>query len=237
MGTTYNPAIVTDGLVLCLDAANKRSYPGTGTTWSDLAGSNDGAMQNMTASNFSSNNGGVLSFDGTNEHVNFGNLESLSNISVQMNVRVLSNPGTFRSFIGSRQIGVNDHYSGIVIDMRGDSTANFSVCSVEGSFVQSSSDMMISSVDFGVWCNICVTVSSSTVTMYLNGLEESSLARTNYYSSTISMQDLQIGRRPYQGGTHNMRINADMSNVSIYNRAITSGEVRQNFESTAGRYI
>ena len=36
MGTTYNPAIVTDGLVLCLDAANKRSYPGTGTTWSDL---------------------------------------------------------------------------------------------------------------------------------------------------------------------------------------------------------
>lgn len=35
MGVGYNPRIVTDGLVLCLDAANKRSYPGSGTTWID----------------------------------------------------------------------------------------------------------------------------------------------------------------------------------------------------------
>ena len=39
MGTAYNPTIVTDGLVLCLDAANSRSYPKSGTAWSDLAGS------------------------------------------------------------------------------------------------------------------------------------------------------------------------------------------------------
>ena len=37
MGTSYNPRIVTDGLVLCLDAAIKRSYPGAGTTWTDLS--------------------------------------------------------------------------------------------------------------------------------------------------------------------------------------------------------
>ena len=38
MGVNYNPKIVTDGLVLCLDAANKRSYPGSGSTWNDLSG-------------------------------------------------------------------------------------------------------------------------------------------------------------------------------------------------------
>ena len=38
MGVTYNPRIVTDGLVLALDAANPKSYPGSGTTWNDLSG-------------------------------------------------------------------------------------------------------------------------------------------------------------------------------------------------------
>ena len=44
MGVTYNNRIVTDGLVLCLDAASKRSYPGTGTTWTDLKGDNNGSF-------------------------------------------------------------------------------------------------------------------------------------------------------------------------------------------------
>ena len=38
MGTYYNPRIVTDGLVLALDAGNAKSYPGSGTTWTDLSG-------------------------------------------------------------------------------------------------------------------------------------------------------------------------------------------------------
>ena len=38
MGTNYNPQIVTSGLVLALDAANPKSYPGSGTAWNDLSG-------------------------------------------------------------------------------------------------------------------------------------------------------------------------------------------------------
>ena len=41
MGIAYNPKIVTDGLVLALDAANPKSYPGTGSTWFDLSGRNN----------------------------------------------------------------------------------------------------------------------------------------------------------------------------------------------------
>ena len=53
MGLSHSPRIVTDGLVLCLDAANKRSYPGAGTTWTDLtANKNNGTLTNMT-DNFS----------------------------------------------------------------------------------------------------------------------------------------------------------------------------------------
>ena len=46
MATRYSPRIVTDGLVLCLDAANSRSYPGTGTNWADLVRSRQGVMTN-----------------------------------------------------------------------------------------------------------------------------------------------------------------------------------------------
>jgi len=62
-------AIVQDGLVLNLDAGVDASYGGSGTTWTDLKGSNDGTFINMDAANFSNDNGGLLSFDGTNEYL------------------------------------------------------------------------------------------------------------------------------------------------------------------------
>ena len=72
MSLNHSPAIVTDGLVLCLDAANVRSYPKTGTVWTDLATSKvNGTLTNMT-DNFSTDNAGSLTFDGANEHVNCG---------------------------------------------------------------------------------------------------------------------------------------------------------------------
>ena len=46
MGTSYNTNIVTDGLVGCWDAGNRRSYPGAGATWTDLAGGNNGTLTN-----------------------------------------------------------------------------------------------------------------------------------------------------------------------------------------------
>ena len=66
MGVTYNNRIVTDGLVLCLDAASKRSYPGTGTAWTDLKGGNNVTLTNGPV--FDSGNGGSVGFDGANDY-------------------------------------------------------------------------------------------------------------------------------------------------------------------------
>ena len=68
MSLSHSPLIVRDGLVLCLDAANPRSYPKSGTTWSDLKGSNNCVLTNMNASNFNQDGKGSLTFDGTNEY-------------------------------------------------------------------------------------------------------------------------------------------------------------------------
>jgi hypothetical protein len=65
------PNIVTDGLVLYLDAANQKSYPGTGTTWNDLSGNgNNGTLVNGPT--FNSDNNGSIVFDGVDDYVNFG---------------------------------------------------------------------------------------------------------------------------------------------------------------------
>ena len=64
MGLSHSPRIVTNGLVLCVDAANPRSYPGAGTAWTDLSKQgNNGTLTNSPT--FSRNNGGRFSFDGS----------------------------------------------------------------------------------------------------------------------------------------------------------------------------
>ena len=66
MGLAHSPRIVTDGLVLCLDAGNTKSYPGSGTTWTDLSGNgNTGTLTNGVG--YSGDNLGSLSFDGVND--------------------------------------------------------------------------------------------------------------------------------------------------------------------------
>ena len=68
MSTRYNPSIVRDNLVLYLDAANTKSYPGSGTTWKDISGKgNNGTLTNGPT--FDSNNLGSIDFDGVNDHV------------------------------------------------------------------------------------------------------------------------------------------------------------------------
>ncbi len=70
MSYINGPTIVRDGLVLCLDAGNSKSYPGSGTTWTDLSGNrNNGTLTNGPT--FNSDNGGSIVFDGANDYVQF----------------------------------------------------------------------------------------------------------------------------------------------------------------------
>ena len=69
MGCSSGPDIIQDGLVFCLDAASLRSYPKTGTSWTDLKNSKVGSFVNMTSSNFSEDNGGCINFGGTNGYI------------------------------------------------------------------------------------------------------------------------------------------------------------------------
>ena len=76
MGLDHSPIIVTDGLSLYLDAANSRSYSGTGLSVYDLSGSGNTSLL-INGPTYSSSNLGYFVLDGTNDYVN---VNSLANI-------------------------------------------------------------------------------------------------------------------------------------------------------------
>jgi hypothetical protein len=78
MAFNYSPKVVTDGLVLYLDAANPNSYVSGSTTWRDISrGGSNGTLINGPT--YSSANGGSIVFDGTNDYVNCGDILNYSN--------------------------------------------------------------------------------------------------------------------------------------------------------------
>ena len=79
MGVFAGPEVVEDGLVLALDAGNTKSYPGSGTTWTDLSGNgNNGTLTNGPT--YSSSNGGSIVFDGVNDFVDISNSFQVSTV-------------------------------------------------------------------------------------------------------------------------------------------------------------
>lgn len=101
MALAHNPKIVTDGLVLCLDAANPKSYPGSGTVWSDLSGNgNNGTLVNGVG--YNSNNGGYLTFDGSNDGGGSGNFGGGGISSIQLYNRALTESEIQQNFEAMR---------------------------------------------------------------------------------------------------------------------------------------
>ena len=70
MAVNYQSSIVTSGLVLCLDAVDRKSYPGTGTAWIDRSGNRNNATL-VNSLSYNTNNSGTLVFDGVDDYADF----------------------------------------------------------------------------------------------------------------------------------------------------------------------
>jgi hypothetical protein len=233
------PAIVTNGLVLNLDAGFTPSYPTTGTTWYDLGpGGGSGSLYNGTT--FNSSNGGSIAFDGTNDFGSFptGNLPS-GNSEISFNCWIKWN-GTYSTIYGDFIIGYgNDQGPNLVplIIIRATNKASLEFGS--GSGVVNSS----TSITSGSWVNISATYDKSFNKIYING----SLDGTTAYSSA----SIQLsGSNGTNGGIGTIfsvygnlstparygAFNGNVSLVQIYNRALSAAEVLQNYNAQKGRF-
>ena len=223
MAISYNPSSVTSGLVLCLDAANSKSYPGSGTTWTDLSGNgNTGTLVNGVG--YNSGNLGSLSFDGVDDYVTTGKV--LVPITGQFHIEgwvYLNNTNTVKLFVTQ----YNNPDDAGRFQCLFQSNGTISMFDGVGSMVGTSP-----SYSANVWTYVAFQRDSSNLcNIFVNGTKATTGATD---TTTLENTNTIIGTRgSNQAGTW---FNGRMSNVRIYNRALTATEIQQNFNATRSRY-
>ena len=229
------PNIVKNGLVLWLDAANTKSYPGSGTTWTDMSGNNNsGSLVNGPT--FSSANNGSIVFDGTNDTVSI--TKPNPNIAgyISLCTWIKFNNYNTGSADGPVIMHKGNHYT---IQLRASSGIDY------WSYADSS---LYSYATFGfrqapglyqtnTWMNLVVTKDSlNTVTLYKNGVLLD--ARTNF-GSAIIQRNTTLFLSGYSDTDTNPTIgllNGNIAQTQIYNRALSQAEVQQNYNATKARF-
>ena len=222
MALGHGPTVVTDGLVLALDAGDTNSYPGSGSAWYDISSSQSSGNIESDPT-FSSNNGGYFDFDGTDDVIDFrfgqnGPDLTLSTITVSAWVNfdsatwVMGNGAQFR-------IRLNGTAIGFWIRELNDGGAN--------ELTSPSSTMST-----GEWGNVVGTYDGTNQKIYHNGVE---VASTNPGLGFLDAgsNNLAIGESYYGS---NQFFNGKLSATSIYNRALTASEIKQNFNALRGRF-
>ena len=240
MAIFYNPRTITDGLVLCLDAANTKSYPGSGTTWTDLSGNgNTGTLVNGVG--YNSGNLGSLSFDKIDDHISVIPINRLTTttLDIWFNTSSVSantgtrqylytqqrNPPTLAGFTYQERQGI--HIAGNVFHFQYLNTDNTDIT------LQS-----ISTISANTWYNFVVTLDGTTPKMYLNGVELTTTilsGKTNTTSKAITVNQAFVGRRGDNQG--NDYFGGNIASVKDYNRALTAAEIQQNYNALKSRYI
>ena len=233
MAINAGPKIVEDGLVFCVDAANKKSYPRTGTVWTDLtANKNNGTLTNMT-NNFSTDGAGSLTFDGTNDYV--ACVQSFSRNQTQLTI---SSWVKFNNFTTSRAIYVetkNDVSSRIDLAVTTSQGIRFAGRDDDSDSFTQFAISATSLINTDVWYNIVGVYDplNTNNNVYLNSVNVTSLSLNlgdGFPDTTSATQ--RIGNN----GPNTGYMNGNIALVQIYNRALSAEEVLKNYNATKWRF-
>lgn len=227
MALYHSPQITTSGLTLYLDAANPRSYPGSGTTWFDLSGNgNNGTLTNGPT--FNSANSGVISFDGVNDYSIHPSISLDSSLSVSCFARLqgsLFSPGVILSNCDVLGTSIGFHLEAWTVGPRWGV-----LWGTNPYFRPQTSDLII----LNTWYYLCVVRSGSignwNTKFYINSNIVFDIT-TNI--NPASNNSVSIGRA---GSFNAQYFPGQISNISIYNRPLSNQEIRQNFNATRGRF-
>ena len=241
MAFRYSPKIVTDGLVLCVDAANTKSYPLSGIYWNDLSlSNNDGELKNSPS--FSSSNNGFFSFDGVGDYVDFGNYLKINGSSaVSFSTWLYVSTNSLKLIFTRYNTSSNTRIADYIGVFPGSSNM------IPGIYIGTTSDYIYwssttESFILNKWNHLVFTIDnpSTNVKCYVNGVEVSltsiqSGTPPTSFNSTISNRYWKIGSSiPLSGIASYYDFN--ISNLLIYNKKLTSTEVLQIFNSTKSRF-
>ena len=216
--------IVTTGLQLHLDAGNAASYPGTGSTWTDLIGSKAFTLYNTPT--YSSSNGGYLNFvPGSSQYAaSSTSLSSLSNWTVEAwHYFTNTNSGSLPCIVTEQYPGST---SKINFSLGSDTTGGLQNGFWDGGW-HTTSPYTLST---NTWNHIIGTYDGTTIKLFVNNTLAYSTAYTG--TSTTSQAGIVLMRRwdnpEFWGGR--------LSVVRIYNSALTTPQIDQNFQAQRSRF-
>jgi hypothetical protein len=230
---SYGPRIVTDGLVLCLDAADRNSYPGSGTNWGDLSGNgNTGTLVNGVG--YSGSNLGSFTFDGGNDYITTSYDLSWNNTN-SMSLFLTLTPSNItqkRPIIGKGPSAWEWQLNQIEDDLElvywnnAGGHSNGPITKIIGVFENNTP------ISVGiVWNHI-----DNKHYFYKNGTYIGQNTWTNASINQNRTTGINIGGNIYAwslGGSFWLGI---IHNVTIYNRSLTAQEIQQNYQATKGRF-
>ena len=232
-GFANNAPIVTDGLVFYVDAGNSKSYPGSGTTLSDLVGESTGSMVNMNNTNYSSVNGGLFQFDGVNERFDLSTniFNGLSNSGITFgawfNIDSVSGihtiTGAWTNTIANDQV---------TLALLSNSTIVFAVAdgSTGESGVASST-----ALSTNIWYYVVGTWNiNRTINIYINGLFNTTGTQTGNGYNSSSTATFRIGA---QVTGQSRYFNGKVAQVQTYNRVLSDAEILQNYNALKNRFV
>lgn len=228
------PTIITDGLVLNLDAGNTSSYPGSGTTWTDLSG-NGFNVTLVNSPTFDSANGGSIVFDGTNDYgkneADYNTLDFAgSSFSICMWINRIGNVTAAEEILihkesgisptGGYQFAVDGTTGAYALRVRASSNANETFTGNSGV------------IPTGSWVFLCVTYNGSTITGYINGIFDSNTSTT---ISSIGSTNNPLGICGTFLG-YVPSTNYKIASINLYNRALSASEILQNYNALKSRF-
>jgi hypothetical protein len=221
--------ITTNGLVLYFDAGNLDSYPGTGTIWYDLMGNINGDLINGVG--FSTANGGVLTFDGVDDFIQYTSLLNVGNtFTVNCWIKPTAN---------TRQTIVSNGYpystnKGFFMACPGNNSTDLFISLGQDQKLAVSNTGMVTT---GAWQMVTARVNgaSELIKLYINGVE------VTYSTQTDANITLQYDTGVFTTGCRNGvaaddRLYSNFATLQIYNRALSTTEITQNYNYFKGRF-
>jgi hypothetical protein len=220
----YQGPIVTDSIRLGADPGNIISYPGNGTTLYDMSvNKNNGTITNGPT--YSINEGGVLSFDGTDDYVTFGNPGALvisTNVSMSLWIK-----GDINEQNPSQNIypfAKEDSY-GIKVSS-GTSPGVGMIVRIGGNYATCAGSNVLD----GKWNHVVVTYDGQGIRSYVNGVLDSQ-------NLSVSGSLDAGGNVSYGAWTNGYGFfNGYLSDAKIYNKVLSPTEVMQNFNAQRNRF-
>ena len=219
------PTIVLDGLQLYFNVGDTNSYPGSGTTITDLSTNGySGVLTNGVG--YSSADGGYLTFDGSDDYIDTNQSLASEEFSVgawfkssAAGIKMILSKETNAGWPWNYRIWLNG--GTIVGDIAQSGGTNTSISST------------LSTYNNGNWYYVMFTRNDTTLKLYVNGSEIGSVSDT--LTGTIqNSQEVWFGRSAYLGGRY--PYNGNLGEMMIYNRVLSSGEILQNYNVTKTRY-